>query len=111
MAQSIAGITSFHVEHIRSRQHGGSDDPGNLALACQHCNLHKGPNLTGIDPETNQIIPLFNPRQDSHEEHFAFDETVIRGLTPAGRTTVELLAMNAPGQLEIRAQIGKGTAS
>ena len=50
-------------------------------------------------------------RRHSHEEHFAFDGTVIRGLTPAGRTTVELLAINAPGQLEIRAQIGKGTAS
>ena len=25
---------SFHVEHIIPRQHGGTDDPENLALAC-----------------------------------------------------------------------------
>ena len=31
-----------HVEHIVARQHGGSDDPDNLALACHRCNLHKG---------------------------------------------------------------------
>lgn len=30
-----------HIEHIVARQHGGSDDPGNLALACHRCNLHK----------------------------------------------------------------------
>jgi HNH endonuclease len=111
MAQSVAGVAPFHVEHIRSRQHSGSDDPSNLALACAHCNLHKGPNLTGIDPDTDQLIPLFNPRRDSHEEHFAFDGIFIRGLTPAGRATVELLAMNAPGQLEVRAQIGRTTGS
>ena len=34
----------------------------NLALACIDCNLHKGPNLTGIDPETNQVTRS-NPEQ------------------------------------------------
>ncbi len=28
----------FHVEHIIPRQHGGTDDPGDLALACPDCN-------------------------------------------------------------------------
>jgi len=37
-------------------QHGGFDDLDNLALACIDCNLHKGPNLTVIDPETNKSI-------------------------------------------------------
>jgi len=46
------------------RQHGGTDDPGNLALACHRCNLRKGPNLTGIDPITGEIVPLFDPRRD-----------------------------------------------
>ena len=31
----------FHIEHLIARQHGGSDDASNLALACHHCNLHK----------------------------------------------------------------------
>jgi hypothetical protein len=80
----------------------GSDDPENLALACQECNLHKGPNLTGIDPETGDIVPLFHPRRDSWTEHFAFRGAVIIGLTPAGRATVNVLAMNGARQLETR---------
>jgi len=43
----------FHVEHIVSRQHGGTDDPSGPALACDRCNAYKGPNLTSIDPDTN----------------------------------------------------------
>ena len=52
----------LQIEHIVARKHGGLDDPPNLVLACDRCNLHKGPNLTGIDPETNQIATLFHPR-------------------------------------------------
>ena len=32
-----------HVEHIVAKQHGGSDDPDNPALACHRCNLHNQP--------------------------------------------------------------------
>ena len=48
----------FHVEHIVPLQHCGSDNPDNPALACPECNLHKGTNLTGIDPDTNQVTPF-----------------------------------------------------
>lgn len=51
------------MEHIRPRKHGGSDDESNLCLACIDCNLHKGANLTGIDPVTEIMTPLFHPRQ------------------------------------------------
>jgi 5-methylcytosine-specific restriction endonuclease McrA len=44
----------FTLDHIRAKRHGGSDDTDNLAYACIQCNLHKGPNLAGIDPETDQ---------------------------------------------------------
>ncbi len=57
----------FHVEHIVPRQHRGADNLDNLALACPECNLHKGTNLTGIDPDTNQVTPLFHPRRDKWE--------------------------------------------
>lgn len=40
----------FHVDHIIPRQHGGLTQLDNLALACLHCNRHKGPNLAGLDP-------------------------------------------------------------
>src|SRR4051794_35077469 len=50
---------SHHVEHIVAKQHGGGDDSDNLALACHRCNLRKGPNLSGIDPQTGQVTRLF----------------------------------------------------
>jgi 5-methylcytosine-specific restriction endonuclease McrA len=55
---------SFHIDHILPRQHGGTDAIENLALACPECNLRKGPNLTGIDPDTGAVIRLFQPRTD-----------------------------------------------
>jgi hypothetical protein len=97
-----AGSTRFHVEHVRARQHDGSDDPSNLALACPHCNRDKGPNLTGIDPETDWIVPLFNPRQDAHSDHSTLDGIFFVGVTPTGRATVRVLAMNSDEQLRRR---------
>src|SRR5436190_836519 len=85
----------YHIEHVIPRQHGGLTVDSNLALSCHHCNLHKGPNLTGIDAETNQITPLFNPRTQVWAEHFSLDGRTITGLSPTGRATVAVLAMNA----------------
>lgn len=61
----------FHIDHVQPKKHGGTDNPVNLALACNSCNLHKGANLTGIDPENGRIEPLFHPRTDIWEAHFA----------------------------------------
>jgi 5-methylcytosine-specific restriction endonuclease McrA len=68
--------TTHHIEHIIARQHLGSDDPSNLCLACIHCNSHKGPNLTGIDPDTGAIVKLLNPRQDRWADHFALRDAL-----------------------------------
>lgn len=105
LSQDAAPVATLHIEHIIPKQHGGTDDPANLALACFHCNQHKGPNLTGIDPQTGQIIPLFHPRMQLWHEHFALQGTEILGLTPTGRATVRVLAMNADVQRQLRAQL------
>lgn len=106
LSQADVPLVAFHVEHIIARQHGGSDDPSNLALASYHCNLHKSPNLTGIDPESGQVTRLFDPRQDAWEDHFDRIGTLIVGRTPIGRATVAVLAMNADDIRELRAQAG-----
>jgi hypothetical protein len=93
---------THHIEHVVPRQHGGTDDPGNLALACHRCNLRKGPNLTGIDPITREIVPLFDPRHDRWLEHFRFRGPVIEGLSAVGRTTVRVLSMNDTRRIERR---------
>jgi len=90
LPQDAVPVATLHVEHLIPKQHGGSDDLSNLALACYHCNQHKGPNLTGIDPDTGQIIPLYNPRAQLWQEHFKLQAVEIIGLTPTGRTA-ELL--------------------
>ena len=77
-------LTKLQVEHIVARQHAGEDVLTNLALACDRCNLHKGPNLTGIDPLTGQIVPLFHPRCDDWNDHFQWVGVEIVGITPKG---------------------------
>ena len=94
-----------HVDHIRPKQHGGDDSPANLALACQGCNLKKGANLAGIDPESGVMVALFNPREQRWAEHFVFQESLIVGLTPVGRATVHVLDMNAKERVKIREDV------
>jgi hypothetical protein len=94
-----------HVEHIIARQHQGSDEDTNLALACIHCNSHKGPSLAGIDPESGVAAFLFNPRRDVWADHFSLAGARIIGLTPVGRTTVAVLAMNARHRLSVRDEL------
>ena len=97
-----ASALRFHIEHIVARQHAGTDAAANLALPCPECNLQKGTNLTGIDPDTGAVTRLFHPRRDQWAEHFARDGARIVGKTPAGRTTVWLLEMNAGDRLRWR---------
>jgi hypothetical protein len=93
----------FQIEHVIARCHGGTSSLENLALACRRCNLHKGPNLSGIDPATGEIVPLFNPRKQDWEQHFqCADDGMIEGLTSAGRTTVRVLSMNTDRRVELR---------
>ena len=52
--QADSPLIPLQIEHVVPRKHGGSDQLENLALACAECNLHKGSNLTGIDPESGR---------------------------------------------------------
>ncbi len=85
----------LQIEHIIAKQHGGDDG----------CNAYKGPNLSGIDPQTNQVVSLFNPRTQNWHEHFSLDGTTVAGLTPIGRATVRVLNMNAPRRVRLRAAL------
>jgi hypothetical protein len=87
-------LTAFQVEHIIAQQHVVDDSDSNLALACDRCNLFKGPNLASIDPESGAIVQLFHPRNEPWSDHFEFQGTEIVGLTQCGRATVKLLNMN-----------------
>lgn len=102
--QDDSPLAALHIEHIRPRKHGGSDDESNLCLACIDCNLHKGPNLTGIDPATGTVTELFHPRRQDWNEHFAWNGIRLVGKTATGRTTIEVMNMNSDDQLDLRAE-------
>lgn len=104
LPQDAVDLT-FHVEHILARQHGGTDVSENLALACDRCNLNKGPNLVAVDPATRQVIPLFHPRRDVWAEHFESTGGEIVGKTPVGRAAVHLLQMNSSRRRELRERL------
>src|SRR5579872_2794276 len=75
----------FQFDHIVARVHGGVSGPENRALACVPCNLYKGTNLSGVDPQTERIVRLFNPRRQSWKRHFRWSGPLIEGKTPCGR--------------------------
>jgi hypothetical protein len=84
---------------------GGGNELDNLAWACSRCNRHKGTNLSGVDPDSNRVVPLFHARRDVWEDHFELSAAQIRGKTAVGRATAWLLQMNADRRVELRAQL------
>lgn len=95
---------SFTVEHITPRSKGGETILENLALSCPGCNSHKYNKTQGYDPESGQPAPLYHPRQQNWREHFAwsFDYSIITGLTPTGRATIETLHLNRERVINLR---------
>ena len=81
--------TPLVMEHILPRSLGGSDELENLAAACYRCNEFKGAKTEALDPETGQVVPLFNPRTEGWQSHFVWGNggTHVIGLTPMGELT------------------------
>ena len=103
--QSDEPYFRFQIEHVVAKQHGGGDGVANLALACPHCNLHKGPNLAGHDPLDGSLTPLFDPRRQHWQDHFAHRGPLILGQTAVGRATVLVLNFNDRIRVELRASV------
>ncbi|MSQ48088.1 MAG: HNH endonuclease [Deltaproteobacteria bacterium] len=86
----------FTIDHVLPQSAGGSDDGDNLAFACRNCNERRGNRSEGRGPDTAQVVPLFNPRQEPWVDHFVWDAAGVRivGRTPTGRATIMLLDVN-----------------
>jgi HNH endonuclease len=95
----------FTVDHVLPVSLGGGDNLDNLTLACFHCNRRKANHLTGIDPESQAEVLLFNPRQDAWKEHFiwSINGIFIEGKSSIGRATVAELLLNRDRVIPIRA--------
>ena len=86
----------FSMDHIIPEVKGGLFEIDNLALACQSCNNFKYSHIEGYDHETQAFVALYHPRKHVWAEHFYWNEnfTVLIGLTPTGRATIQRLQLN-----------------
>jgi 5-methylcytosine-specific restriction endonuclease McrA len=96
-SEALIGMP-MEFEHLFPLALGGKTIEENLWLSCRRCNEFKGTQTNAADPDTSEIVALFNPREQSWNEHFRWNEdgTEIIGLTPTGRTTVAALKLNNP---------------
>jgi len=101
-----ATLAPHWIDHIIAEKHGGKTELENLAVCCALCNLRKGSDLTSIDPDSGEIVPLFHPRRDRWSDHFRLDKGRIEPLTAVGRVTVRLLQFNRRDRVEERMQSG-----
>ena len=96
LSQARFAIQPFSVEHIVPLSKGGESTSKNLALACQGCNNHKYSKTEASDPISKKMVSLYNPRAHKWHSHFSWNDdfTLIIGITPTGRATVEALKLN-----------------
>lgn len=94
----------FEVDHILAISLGGLSKLSNLAYCCRGCNSHKFNKDKALDEITGLIVPIFNPREQSWQEHFAWDNDpcFMIGLTSTGRATIDALNLNRPKLIELR---------
>jgi hypothetical protein len=95
-SQERLAANRFTVDHVIPRSLEGSDNIDNLALACRRCNERRYNFVAGIDPNTQEVVPIFNPRGQKWADHFKWIESgvLIKGITPTGRATCIRLDLN-----------------
>jgi hypothetical protein len=105
LTQEVVSGIPLTLEHIIPKAKGGQDTEENLWLSCRLCNEAKGVLTEALDPETETIVSLFNPRMQIWAEHFAWnkDRTSIIGQTPTGRATAIALSLNSEFRIRARA--------
>lgn len=93
MPQAFDPLT-HQIDHIVAVKHGVKTVSNNLCLACFGCNNGKGSDLSGIDPVSGKIVPLYNPRRQKWRRHFRWRGARLIGLTQSGRATIAVLGTN-----------------
>ncbi|MBI4324147.1 MAG: HNH endonuclease [Chloroflexi bacterium] len=107
MPERLLPYHRFEIDHIRPEKFGGLTSAENLAWACLSCNRHKGPLVAGHNPDSSQLVRLFNPRGDTWEERFVYRPPHIIGRTAIGHATAWALEMNSSDRIELREALGQ----
>jgi hypothetical protein len=94
----------LEFEHVIPRSRGGLTVAENMWLACSRCNGYKSDQMESIDPETDKLVPIFDPRRDDWWTHFRWsdDGLSVIGLTSTGRATVIALQLNTLQRIKTR---------
>lgn len=105
LTQEVVSGIPLTLEHIIPRALGGADTEENLWLSCRLCNEAKGVQTEATDPDTEALVPLFNPRTDQWGEHFGWSEDgiLLLGRTAMGRATIAALSLNSELRVRSRA--------
>ncbi len=56
--------SAMEIEHLVPEALGGETIEENLWLSCSYCNVYKNDRISATDPVTEEVVPLFNPRQE-----------------------------------------------
>ena len=96
---------AHQIDHVLARKHGGATTQSNLAYACMLCNRYKGSDVAALDPDTQEIVPLFHPRRQQWKDHFLLQGATIVPLSGIGRATVALLRINSTERLLERQEL------
>jgi hypothetical protein len=95
----------YQIDHIIAEKHSGPTVESNLAWSCYYCNSFKGPNISGWNPDSDEIIRLFHPRRDNWQDHFDWQGPMLVGRTIIGRVTISVLEINHPDAIAVRSQL------
>jgi len=106
MPERFLSYYRFEPDHIRPRKFDGITAEENLARACPASNRHKGPLMAALDPDSGEIVRLFNPRLDAWGEQFVYRSQRIWSLTAIGRATIWTLRMNSAEYIQLRETLG-----
>ena len=95
-------LVPHEIDHIIAEKHSGKTEEENLALSCTICNKYKGSDIASVDPDSQEIVRLYHPRQDKWSDHFYIETGTIGGITSIGSVTARLLRFNRRDRIQER---------
>jgi hypothetical protein len=101
----VTQVATFPVDHVLPISAGGKTEQDNLALACPRCNAAKWTHTSVSDPQSGELIRLYDPRRDNWSDHFQWsvtDPTWLEARSSTARGTIELLDLNSQHRRQVR---------
>ena len=87
------------IDHFQPSSKEGNDDLENLVYCCNRCNSYKHDYF----PTSPNQLHLWNPRNNNRSQHFfELENGQLKGLTPKGQITIDLLRLNRPALIKYR---------